>query len=170
MIRRGVGMIPGWVGMIRGISCSLCFLQACMWGFPEICLLFYILQLSIMGSFNAKLKNSDVENVKDGLHAMQGWIEAKLDRFYLEVQDELAGSGSKAIKIPVVSVVRKNRSTFVKDASIDQNKISACVRSAVGNVISGDWEDVVTDILKGALCVFLGDSETSAGGQMQVVF
>ena len=123
-----------------------------------------------MGSFNSKLEKADFESIKDGLLAMQGWIEAKLDRFYVEMQEELVGENNKAVRIPIVSIVRKNRSTFIKDLAVDKNAITACIREAVGNVISGDWEDVVSAILKSTLNVFLGDSQVSAGGQMQVVF
>lgn len=128
-----------------------------------------------MGSINAtleKLEKADFESIKDGLMAMQGWIEAKLDRFYVELQEELVGepNKAKAVRIPIVSIVRKNRSTFVKDASVDKNAISSCIQEAVGNVICGEWEDVVASILKSTLNVFLGDSRVSCGGQMQVIF
>ena len=120
-----------------------------------------------MGSFNTKL-DADFENVKDGLQAMKGWIEAKLDRFYVEMQRELVDGRSRAVRIPIVSIVRKSQGTFIKDISVDKNVISSCIRDAVGNVISGDWEEVVAEILKGALNVFLGDSQVATGGQMQV--
>ena len=110
-----------------------------------------------------------MDHSKDGLRAMQGWIEFKLKIIYLEVEQELTpqcGAGMTTGK-PVIYIIDKQSDTFVKDEKHDENMISASVQRAIDKCISGDWKFAISDILKGGLGGFLDPTREKSKGTMQ---